>query len=37
MAIDGHVEFVKYDAWKKESELPYKNRMYCNPGTVNGR
>jgi prepilin-type processing-associated H-X9-DG protein len=37
LAVDGHVEFVKYDAWKKESELPGKNRMYCNPGSANGR
>lgn len=37
LAVDGHVEFVKYDIWKKESELPYKNRMYCNPGSKDGR
>jgi len=37
LAIDGHVEYVKYDAWKRESELPTKNRMYCNPGSANGR
>jgi prepilin-type N-terminal cleavage/methylation domain-containing protein len=37
LAVDGHVEFVKYDAWKRESELPGKNRMYCNPGSSNGR
>jgi prepilin-type N-terminal cleavage/methylation domain-containing protein len=37
LAIDGHVEYIKYDTWKKESELPNKNRMYCNPGSVNGR
>lgn len=36
-AIDGHVEFIKYDTWKRESELPTKNRMYCNPGSANGR
>jgi prepilin-type N-terminal cleavage/methylation domain-containing protein len=37
LAIEGHVEFVKYAAWRRESELPFKNRMYCNPGTANGR
>jgi prepilin-type N-terminal cleavage/methylation domain-containing protein len=37
LAFDSHVEFVKYDAWKRESEQTGKNRMYCNPGTANGR
>lgn len=37
LAVDSHVEFVKYDVWRKESQLPGKNRMYCNPGTANGR
>jgi prepilin-type N-terminal cleavage/methylation domain-containing protein len=37
LAIDSHVEFVKYDAWKKEAETPGKNRMYCNPGSSTGR
>ena len=37
LALDSHVEYIKYDAWKKESELPGKNRMYCNPGSNNGR
>lgn len=37
LAVDGHVEIVRYDTWKRESELPGKNRMYCNPGTANGR
>jgi hypothetical protein len=37
LGVDGHVEFIKYDAWKRESELPTKNRMYCNPGTTDGR
>lgn len=37
LAFDSHVQFISYDAWKKESELPSKNRMYCNPGTPNGR
>ena len=37
LAVDSHVEFVQYEAWKKESQLTVKNRMYCNPGTANGR
>jgi prepilin-type N-terminal cleavage/methylation domain-containing protein len=37
LAVDSHVEFIKYDAWKRESELKTKNRMYCNPGTGDGR
>ena len=37
LGMDGHVEFIRYDAWKKESELPGRNRMYCDPGTANGR
>jgi prepilin-type N-terminal cleavage/methylation domain-containing protein len=37
LAMDGHVEFIKFDAWRRESEAPRKNRMYCNPGTADGR
>ncbi len=37
LCVDSHVEFVQYAAWRKESETPVKNRMYCNPGTANGR
>jgi prepilin-type N-terminal cleavage/methylation domain-containing protein len=37
LAFDGHVQFVQYAVWKRESELPFKNRMYCNPGSANGR
>ncbi len=37
LALDGHVEYIKYEAWRKESQLPGRNRMYCNPGTSNGR
>lgn len=36
LAFDGHVEIIKYETWKKESQLPYKNRMFCNPGTKDG-
>jgi prepilin-type N-terminal cleavage/methylation domain-containing protein len=37
LGIDGRVEFIKYDAWNRESKMPGKNRMYCNPGTTDGR
>jgi prepilin-type N-terminal cleavage/methylation domain-containing protein len=37
LAVDSHVEFIKYTIWKTESEMTVKNRMYCNPGTSNGR
>ncbi len=37
LAVDSHVEYIKYDVWKRESQLPTKNRMFCNPGTPNGR
>jgi prepilin-type N-terminal cleavage/methylation domain-containing protein/prepilin-type processing-associated H-X9-DG protein len=37
LAVDGHVEFIQYEVWRRESQLPTKNRMWCNPGTSNGR
>jgi prepilin-type N-terminal cleavage/methylation domain-containing protein len=37
LGFGGHVEFIKYEVWKRESELPTANRMYCNPGSPNGR
>jgi prepilin-type N-terminal cleavage/methylation domain-containing protein len=37
LAIGSHVEIIKYEVWRRESQLPTKNRMFCNPGTVNGR
>lgn len=37
LAVDGHIEFIKYDAWRREAQLPGKNRMYCNPGSRDGR
>ena len=37
LCVDGHVEFMRYDAWKAESEILTKNRMYCSPGSANGR
>lgn len=37
LGVGGHVEIVKYEVWRRESQLPTKNRMFCNPGSVNGR
>lgn len=37
LAVDGHVEFIKYEVWRREAQLTTKNRMFCNPGTANGR
>jgi hypothetical protein len=37
LAIGSHVEIIKYEVWRRESQLPTKNRMFCNPGTANGR
>jgi prepilin-type N-terminal cleavage/methylation domain-containing protein len=37
LAVDSHVEFIKYDVWKREAKITTKNRMFCNPGTANGR
>jgi prepilin-type N-terminal cleavage/methylation domain-containing protein len=35
--VSGSVQFVKYAVWLAESQDPNKNRLYCNPGTANGR
>jgi type II secretory pathway pseudopilin PulG len=37
LAIDGHIEYITYDAWRRESKVATKNRMFCSPGTANGR
>ena len=37
LAVGGHVEIIKFDAWKRESQLTTKNRMFCSPRTANGR
>lgn len=37
LAIDSHVEIIKYEIWRREAQLPTRNRMFCNPGTPNGR
>ena len=37
LGVGSHVEIIKFETWRKESQLPTKNRMFCNPGSVNGR
>jgi prepilin-type N-terminal cleavage/methylation domain-containing protein len=34
--ISSSVLFVKSNAWYFEAKYPTKNRLWCNPGTVNG-
>jgi len=36
LAIAGNVQFVKFDLWATLAQSPYKNSVWCNPGTVNG-
>jgi prepilin-type N-terminal cleavage/methylation domain-containing protein len=35
--VDGHVEYMKTLKFYAEQGLAGKNRLYCNPGTVDGR
>lgn len=35
--VSGSVQYVRYQAWLAESKLQFKNRLYCSPGSVNGR
>lgn len=35
--VDGHVEYLKTVDFYTEVDLPGKNRLFCNPGTANGR
>ena len=37
LALDGHVEFIKYEVWRREAQSSVRNRVYCNPGSNNGR
>jgi len=37
LAVDGHVEMVKYVIWKKEVAETIKNRVWCVPDSTNGR
>jgi prepilin-type N-terminal cleavage/methylation domain-containing protein len=34
--VSGSVMFIKSNAWYREAKDPNKNRLWCNPGTVNG-
>jgi prepilin-type N-terminal cleavage/methylation domain-containing protein len=36
-AVDGHVEYMKTLKFYAEVAMTVKNRVWCNPGTVNGR
>ena len=35
--VDGHVEYIKDLQFKREAQNPAKNRLWCNPGSSNGR
>lgn len=35
--VDGHVEYLKTLKFYAEAQITAKNRLFCNPGTVNGR
>ncbi len=35
--VDGHVEYLKTLKFYSEANLTGKNRLWCSPGTVNGR
>lgn len=35
--VDGHIEYLKTLTFYKEGANPIKNRLWNNPGTVNGR
>jgi prepilin-type N-terminal cleavage/methylation domain-containing protein len=35
--VDGHVEYLKTVKFYTEVNIPTKNRLWCNPGTANGR
>ncbi len=35
--VDGHVEYLKTLKFYAEGNIPTKNRLYCNPGSANGR
>jgi prepilin-type N-terminal cleavage/methylation domain-containing protein/prepilin-type processing-associated H-X9-DG protein len=37
LAVDGHVEYIRYDVWRREAKIPTRNRMFCSPGTPTGR
>jgi prepilin-type N-terminal cleavage/methylation domain-containing protein len=34
--VSGSVSMIKSNAWYVEAKFPSKNRLWCNPGTLNG-
>jgi len=34
--VDGHIEYLKTLKFYAEANIPTKNRLWCNPGTING-
>ena len=36
-AFDGSVTYTRLDAWYEEESNPNRNRLWCYPGTVDGR
>ena len=37
LVVSGSVEFVKYLTWNEEGKATIKNRLWCSPGSANGR
>jgi prepilin-type N-terminal cleavage/methylation domain-containing protein len=37
LVISGSVQFVRYSAWLAEAKSTIKNRLWCNPGSKDGR
>ena len=35
--VDGHIEYIKTVKFYEEEAIPVKNRLFCSPGSVNGR
>ena len=35
--VDGHIEYLKTVKFYAEGNIPTKNRLWCNPASVNGR
>jgi prepilin-type N-terminal cleavage/methylation domain-containing protein len=35
--VDGHIEYMKTVKFYAEEALPFKNRLWCSPGSVNGQ
>jgi len=34
--VSGSVQFIRFAAWASEAKSTVKNRLWCNPGTVDG-